>query len=107
MRDFVHVDDLADAHVAATALLDEPCAETLNVGVGRGFSVLEVMATVGRVAGRPVEPAIAARRPGDPAAVVADVSRIAGRLGWRARHDLDDIVTSAWEARLSSSASGS
>jgi len=107
VRDYVHVDDLADAHVAATALLDEPCAETLNVGVGRGFSVLEVMATVGRVAGRPVDPVIAQRRPGDPAAVVADVSRIAGRLGWRARHDLDDIVTSAWEARLSSSASGS
>lgn len=99
VRDFVHVDDLADAHVAATALLDAPGAETLNVGVGRGFSVLEVMATVARIADTPVEPVLAARRPGDPASVVADVSRIAERLGWRARHDLDDIVASAWEAR--------
>lgn len=99
VRDFVHVDDLADAHVAATALLDGPCAETLNVGVGRGFSVLEVMAAVARVAGRPVDPVIAARRPGDPAAVVADVTRIRERLGWTARHDLDDIVASAWAAR--------
>ncbi|HWN27648.1 MAG TPA: UDP-glucose 4-epimerase GalE [Actinomycetospora sp.] len=104
VRDYVHVDDLADAHVAATALLDGPCAETLNVGVGRGYSVLEVMATVARVAGRPVEPVVADRRPGDPAAVVADVSRIGERLGWRARHDLDDIVASAWDARVSPSA---
>jgi UDP-glucose 4-epimerase len=104
VRDFVHVDDLADAHVAATALLDGPCAETLNVGVGRGYSVLEVMATVARVAGRPAEPVVAARRPGDPAAVVADVTRIADRLGWRARHDLDDIVASAWAARVTPSA---
>jgi UDP-glucose 4-epimerase len=107
VRDFVHVDDLADAHVAATTLLDEPCAETLNVGVGRGYSVLEVMATVARVAERPVEPVIAGRRPGDPAAVVADVTRIRERLGWTARHDLDDIVASAWAARVSRSASGS
>ncbi|PVZ08005.1 UDP-glucose 4-epimerase GalE [Actinomycetospora cinnamomea] len=107
VRDFVHVDDLADAHVAATALLDGPCAETFNVGVGRGYSVLEVMATVARVAGRPVDPVIADRRPGDPAAVVADVTRIRERLGWTALHDLDDIVTSAWEARVTPSASGS
>ena len=104
VRDYVHVDDLADAHVAATALLDGPCAETLNVGVGRGYSVLEVMATVARVAGRPVEPVVADRRPGDPAAVVADVTRIGERLGWRARHDLDDIVASAFHARVSPSA---
>ncbi|HSK59984.1 MAG TPA: UDP-glucose 4-epimerase GalE [Actinomycetospora sp.] len=103
VRDFVHVDDLADAHVAATALLDGPCAETLNVGVGRGYSVLEVMATVARVAGRPVEPVVADRRPGDPAAVVADVTRIGERLGWSARHDLEDIVASAWDARVSPS----
>lgn len=107
VRDFVHVDDLADAHVAATSLLDAPCAETLNVGVGRGFSVLEVMATVARVAGRPADPVVAERRPGDPASVVADVSRIAERLGWRARHDLEDIVSSAWEARVSRSAPAS
>ncbi|MEJ2888083.1 UDP-glucose 4-epimerase GalE [Actinomycetospora aeridis] len=107
VRDFVHVDDLADAHVAATALLDAPGAETLNVGVGRGYSVLEVVDAVARVAGRPLEPAVAERRPGDPAAVVADVSRIAERVGWQARRDLDDIVTSAWSARFSPSASGS
>ena len=103
VRDFVHVDDLADAHVAATALLDahpdRTGAETLNVGVGRGYSVLEVMAAVARASGQPVEPEVAARRPGDPPAVVADVTRIRERLGWTARHDLDDIVTSALRAR--------
>jgi UDP-glucose 4-epimerase len=107
VRDFVHVDDLADAHVAASALLDAPAAETFNVGVGRGYSVLEVVAAIARVAGRPVEPLIAERRPGDPAAVVADVTRIRERLGWTARHDLDDIVASAWDARFSPSAPGS
>ncbi|MHC1560720.1 UDP-glucose 4-epimerase GalE, partial [Actinomycetospora sp. C-140] len=99
VRDFVHVDDLADAHVAATALLDEPGGETLNVGVGRGYSVLEVVAAIARATGRPVEPAVADRRPGDPPAVVADVTRIRERLGWTARRDLDDIVTSALRAR--------
>ncbi|GAA4772254.1 UDP-glucose 4-epimerase GalE [Actinomycetospora chlora] len=102
VRDFVHVDDLADAHVAATALLDDPdrpCAETLNVGVGRGYSVLEVVAAIARATGRPVEPVRGGRRPGDPPAVVADTTRIRERLGWTARHDLDDIVTSAWAAR--------
>jgi UDP-glucose 4-epimerase len=103
VRDFVHVDDLADAHVAATALLDALAAETFNVGVGRGYSVLEVVAAIARVAGRPVEPVLAERRPGDPAAVVADVTRIRERLGWTARHDLDDIVASAWDARFSPS----
>jgi UDP-glucose 4-epimerase len=107
VRDFVHVDDLADAHVAATALLDDPdrpCAETLNVGVGRGYSVLEVLAAIARATGRPVEPVRGERRPGDPAAVVADTTRIRERLGWTARHDLDDIVTSAWQARTAAAA---
>lgn len=111
VRDFVHVDDLADAHVAATALLDDgpdrPGAETLNVGVGRGYSVLEVIEAIARATGRPVEPAVADRRPGDPPAVVADVSRIASRLGWTARRDLDDIVTSAWAARRAGAQLGS
>lgn len=99
VRDYVHVEDVAEAHVAAVASLAGPGTRTFNVGVGRGFSVLEVLRAIGGVSGRDATPDVVARRPGDPASVVADVDRIATELGWRARHDLTDVVTSAWAAR--------
>jgi UDP-glucose 4-epimerase len=99
VRDYIHVADLADAHVAAIAALDAPGAElVVNVGCGRGYSVREVVDVVAEVVGRPLEPLLVDRRPGDPAAVVADTSRIAQVLGWRARYDLTDMVRSAWQA---------
>jgi UDP-glucose 4-epimerase len=95
LRDYVHVEDLGDAHVAAArALLDDaaPSPGALNVGRNEPTSVLEVVAAVERVRGRPVPHRVAPRRPGDPARVVADATRIATVLGWRATRGVDDMV---------------
>ncbi|MDP9443289.1 MAG: UDP-glucose 4-epimerase GalE [Actinomycetota bacterium] len=100
VRDYVHVLDLADAHLAALAYLDreERPYDVFNVGTGTGASVREVLAQVATATGLPVRPRVTGRRPGDPARLVADVSRIADVLGWRATHDLPAIVDSAWQA---------
>jgi UDP-glucose 4-epimerase len=98
IRDFIHVADLADAHLAAVqALLDRPVQATYNVGRGRGSSVREVLAEVATVTGLPTDPEVVDRRPGDPARVVADPALIAAELGWQARRDLHDMVASAWD----------
>jgi UDP-glucose 4-epimerase len=100
IRDYVHVDDLAEAHVAAAASLTAGGSPgVLNVGRNTGVSVLEMVGAVERITGRAVPHVVAPRRPGDPARVVADASRIAGRLGWRARRGLDELV--AMPAELS------
>jgi UDP-glucose 4-epimerase len=100
VRDFIHVEDLADAHVAAIAALDSPgAAQVFNVGCGRGYSVREVIETVAEVAGLSIEPRLGDPRPGDPAMVVADTGHIGTALGWRPRHDLREMVRSAWHAR--------
>jgi UDP-glucose 4-epimerase len=100
VRDFIHVQDLADAHVAAIDALDEPGAgHVFNVGCGRGYSVREVIDMVAEVSGRSIEPRMGAARPGDPAIVVADAERIGRVLGWRPRHDLREMVSSAWHAQ--------
>ena len=102
IRDYVHVEDLADAHVLAVgALLAGAPGEAYNVGVGAGFSNREVLAAVGRVAGTEVTVVEAGRRAGDPAVLVADPSRIQDALGWKpAFTNLDDIVRTAvvWHA---------
>ncbi|MFZ5757785.1 MAG: UDP-glucose 4-epimerase GalE [Pseudomonadota bacterium] len=97
IRDYVHVNDLADAHWRALAWLDRhPGAHVFNLGTGRGHSVREVIAAVERVTGRPVPVTVAARRPGDPPALVADPSRAARDLGWQPQwQDLDALVASA------------
>ncbi len=105
IRDYIHVSDLAAAHVAALELLvAEPGAShTLNCGYGRGFSVLEVLDAVDRVTNVSVERRLEGRRPGDPAELVADNAAILSRLPWRpARDDLDTIVADAlaWERTL-------
>ena len=69
-----------------------------NVGTGRGSSVSEVVSEIRRATGRTTEAEVVSRRPGDPASVVADPSRIRADLDWRAEHDLDDMVESAWRA---------
>jgi UDP-arabinose 4-epimerase len=103
IRDYVHVLDLADAHVRALLYLAEGGASTaLNLGTGRGHSVREVIAAVERVTGRRVARRHAARRPGDPPALVADATLSASLLGWSARHsDIDTIVRTAlaWHCR--------
>ena len=99
IRDYVHVADLAEAHVAAAARLDGgPAAAVYNVGTGSGSSVKEVLATVREVTGIDVEPFVAPRRAGDPARLVASAAAIEKDLGWTASRDLTDIVTSAWRA---------
>ncbi|WP_432985154.1 UDP-glucose 4-epimerase GalE [Dactylosporangium sp. CA-233914] len=97
VRDYVHVADIADAHVrAALALAEgELHDEVLNVGRGEGASVLQMIAAVARATGRPLLFDAAPRRPGDPASVVASPVRIRSRLGWQARHGLQSIVTSS------------
>jgi UDP-glucose 4-epimerase len=100
VRDFIHVQDLADAHVAAIGALDQPGAgHVFNVGCGRGYSVREVIDMVAEVSGLNIEPRMGAARPGDPAIVVADAGRIGRELGWRPRHDLREMVSSAWHAQ--------
>ena len=110
-RDYLHVEDLAEAHVRALERLDdlEPgfwtangngnggcAAGALNLGTGRGATVREVLAAVERVVGKPLTVLEHPRREGDPPALVADPSRAQALLGWRARRDLDDMVRSAW-----------
>jgi UDP-glucose-4-epimerase GalE len=97
VRDYVHVSDLADAHVAALSYLREGGPSTaLNLGTGRGASVREVIRTVEAVTGRPVPAADAPRRAGDPAVLVADPGRARAVLGWSARFtDLRDHVAHA------------
>jgi UDP-glucose 4-epimerase len=99
VRDFVHVVDVADAHVAAVRrLLEGPCTAVLNVGTGSGHSVLDVVRRVEAVTGGPVPRTVGPRRPGDPVRAVADASRIAGLLGWRSHWTLDDAIRSSWPA---------
>lgn len=105
VRDYIHVSDLAAAHVAALRLLVERPGEshTLNCGYGRGFSVLEVLDAVDRVTNMTIERRFEGRRAGDPAALVADNAAILRTLPWRPeRDDLDGIVRDAlaWERAL-------
>ena len=101
VRDYVHVSDLADAHVAAARRLaaGEPVEPVYNLGSGSGTSVREIMTTIREVTGIDFEPAVTPRRPGDPARIVAEGTLAARDLGWQMRHSLTDMVASAWEAR--------
>ncbi|HVT21758.1 MAG TPA: UDP-glucose 4-epimerase GalE [Mycobacteriales bacterium] len=99
IRDYVHVADVADAHVAALAHLDSGGGSaTYNVGRGEGSSVREVLAMVAEVTGIRTEPVVKARRPGDPPRIVAATDRIRADLGWSSRYDLEAIVQSSWAA---------
>ena len=99
VRDFVHVLDVADAHLAVLDALDDaPGHVAFNVGTGVGTSVREIVDRIIEVVGAEVSPEIAPRRPGDAAEVVAAVDRIEAATGWRARYSLADIVESAWAA---------
>lgn len=106
VRDYIHVSDLAHAHVLALEGLIENPSEShrLNCGYGHGYSVLEVLDAVDRVANRKIERVLSGRRAGDPASLTADSSAIRARFGWQPAHDdLDTIVTHAlaWERKLS------
>jgi UDP-glucose 4-epimerase len=99
VRDYVHVADIAQAHLAAARALDEGApGATYNIGRGKGSSVLEVLQMVGEVTGLDVSHDVVARRPGDPARIVAAVDGIRDGLGFEAKHDLREMVASAWAA---------
>ncbi len=104
VRDYIHVSDLVRAHLDALEYLREGGqSQVLNCGYGNGYSVLDVIGAVKRVSGKDFTVKLAPRRPGDPAAIVAEACRIGEMLGWRLSHaDLDGIVANAlsWEQRL-------
>lgn len=97
VRDYIHVMDLAEGHVAAVShLLDSDHSMTLNLGTGQGVSVLDLVNAYERASGRPVPYVIAARRPGDVAACYADPSRAGASLGWQARRNLNQMCLDSW-----------
>ena len=97
IRDYIHVSDLADAHLLALKALDMHDRLIFNLGNGLGFTVLEVIESARRVTGHPVPIEIQPRRPGDPAVLVAGSQKAIRELGWTPRYSrLDDIVRSAW-----------
>ncbi|MBW3605860.1 MAG: UDP-glucose 4-epimerase GalE [Actinobacteria bacterium] len=98
VRDYVHVADLADAHVRAVEQCTDPGLLVCNLGNGDGFSVRRVIDVAREVTGHAIRATDAPRRPGDPAVLVASSDRARDRLGWRPRHvGLHDIVASAWQ----------
>jgi UDP-glucose 4-epimerase len=98
VRDYVHVSDLAEAHVAALLALDgRREARAFNLGTGTGYTVREIIAAARRITGREVSVEEGPRRPGDPPALVADASAAEAVLGWRPRRSgLDDMLGTAW-----------
>ncbi len=99
LRDYVHVSDLAQAHLLALeSLLGEGANAIYNLGNSKGYSVREVIDIARRITGKPISTRSAARRPGDPAVLVADSSKIRKALGWQPRYEqLEAIIASAWD----------
>ena len=100
IRDYVHVQDLAEAHVSAMDFVERsgPGFSAINIGTGNGASVFEMLSMVEEVTGHSLDPIHAPRRQGDPAALIADVSLARKILNWESKRNLRDIVSSAWEA---------
>jgi UDP-glucose 4-epimerase len=97
VRDYIHVEDLADAHVRALDALDAGICRAYNLGCGgEGFTVKEIIAAARKITGREIATDVTPRRAGDPAVLIASSARISADLGWRPRRTLDDIIDSAW-----------
>ena len=97
IRDYIHVNDLADAHIKAYEFLcRENQSDVFNLGNGQGYSVREVIDMCKKVTGRDFEVEIAPRREGDPARLIADSTKIQNKLGWTPQYDLSQIVESSW-----------
>jgi UDP-glucose 4-epimerase len=103
VRDYIHVMDLAEAHIQALDYLDKNPSDVFNVGYGRGASVKEVIDTMKKVSGVDFKVEIGPRRPGDPAILVADSTKIREKMGWKPKYDdLEFICKTAyeWEKKL-------
>jgi UDP-glucose 4-epimerase len=98
IRDYVHVLDVAEAHVIALDALGAAGHQVFNIGTGLGSSVFEVIDEIGRTTGLDTLTEVVARRPGDPARLVGNVDKVAAALGWRAKRGLPEIVATAWDA---------
>jgi UDP-glucose 4-epimerase len=97
VRDYIHVVDLAQAHILALEALDQG-SRTYNLGNGRGFTVKEVIETCREVTGHPIPSQVGERRPGDPPALIAGSEKIREELGWEPQYpDLQTIVAHAWQ----------
>ena len=97
VRDYIHVLDLANAHIAALHKLEkDPGAHVYNVGTGKGYSVLEIIDAAVEITGRMIPMKVAERRPGDPAKIFADSRKLQKELGWKPEHDLKSIIQSSW-----------
>lgn len=98
VRDYIHVEDLAEAHLLALGALEQRSRVIYNIGNGQGFTVREVIDSVRRVTGKPIAVEECPRRPGDPAVLVASSEKIKAELGWKPKFaELDKIIASAWE----------
>ncbi len=99
VRDYVHVEDIARAHVLAAEQMvsGKKLQQAMNLGSGQGYTILEVLEAVKKASGKPVPYKVASRRPGDPAMLIADASLAKRTLGWEPQHDLDAIVADALE----------
>src|SRR5208283_1074951 len=101
VRDYIHVLDIADSHLRTLEEIDRVPGEAFNVGTGHGFSNLEVLQTAERITGRKIPHKLSARRPGDPAVLVASNEKLKKTLGWQATHSsLNEILQSAWDWRM-------
>jgi UDP-glucose 4-epimerase len=97
IRDYIHVDDLASAHLLAILATTPETAEVFNVGTGRGQSVMEIIAACEKVTGREITREIAPRRPGDPPALLADPTKLRTQLGWEPKYtEIEDTIATAW-----------
>ena len=97
VRDYIHVNDLAEAHVLGMEYLEKGSSATLNLGTGQGHSIRQVISTIEQVTERKIPIRMAPRRAGDPAALVADPSRAEKLLKWKAKYSLQEIVATAWQ----------
>ena len=96
VRDYIHVDDLAAGHRAALQALQTPGLLTVNLGTGRGYSVLEMIQAFETASGKPIPFDIIARRPGDIAECYADPAKAKQLLGWQAQHGIDRMCADTW-----------
>jgi len=97
IRDYIHVNDLAEAHVLGLEYLEKGKSMALNLGTGRGYSVKEVLSTIARISACEVPKRIVARNPGDPAQLVGDPARAGEVLNWRSKRSFEEIISSAWK----------